>query len=68
LKTVGEAFGVRPAIAGVSARNKVTGYLGKGLVNTFLTVDHIFQSNRSMPSSLPVERSTADSGALHGNP
>ena len=38
-KTAGEAFGDRPAIAGVSPRNKVTGYLGKGLVNTFLNGD-----------------------------
>ena len=38
-KVDGEAFGGRPAIANVSPRNKVTGYLGEGLVNTYLDGD-----------------------------
>ena len=31
----GKAFGKRPAIANVRPRNRVTGYKGKGLVNTY---------------------------------
>jgi hypothetical protein len=34
-KATGEAVGERPAVANVNPRNKVTGHLGKGLVNTF---------------------------------
>ena len=48
-KTVGEAFGDRPAIAGVSPRNKVAGYLGKGLVNTFLNGDKTTGTLTSSP-------------------
>ena len=35
----GEAFGKRPAVANVSPRNKVTGHMGNGLVNSFLGGD-----------------------------
>lgn len=35
----GIAFGSRPAIANVSPGNRVTGHLGEGLVNTYLTGD-----------------------------
>jgi beta-fructofuranosidase len=35
----GEAFGQRPAQANVRPRNRVTGHLGEGLVNTFLGGD-----------------------------
>ena len=34
-KVEGKAFGKRPAIANVTPRNRVTGYKGKGLVNTY---------------------------------
>jgi len=35
----GEAFGNRPAVANVTPRNKVTGHMGNGLVNSFLGGD-----------------------------
>lgn len=50
----GEACGDRPAVAGVSPRNKVTGYLGKGLVNTFLGGDRPIGTLTSPP--FKVER------------
>ncbi len=50
----GEAFGDRPAVAGVSPRNKVTGYLGKGLANTYLGGDKPIGTLTSTP--FKVER------------
>jgi hypothetical protein len=38
-KVEGRAFGTRPAIANVTPKNGVTGFLGKGLVNSFLPND-----------------------------
>jgi len=38
-KVEGKAFGDRPAIANVRPSNKVKGYIGKGLVNTYLGGD-----------------------------
>jgi len=38
-KVAGEAFGKRPAIGNVTPRNRVTGYMGKGLVNSFINGD-----------------------------
>ena len=38
-KATGEAFGKRPAIGNVTPRNRVTGYMGKGLVNSFTNGD-----------------------------
>jgi beta-fructofuranosidase len=38
-KVEGEAFGAKPAVAGVSPPNKITGHAGKGMVNSFLGGD-----------------------------
>ena len=38
-KAAGEAFGERPAIANVRPGNRVTGHVGKGLVNSYLGGD-----------------------------
>jgi len=38
-KVEGEAFGSRPAVANVTPKNKVTGYQGQGLVNSYVNGD-----------------------------
>ena len=53
-KTEGEAFGSRPAAAGVSPGNKIIGHQGSGLVNTFLGGDAPTGTLTSPP--LTIER------------
>jgi len=51
-KVTGDAFGKRPAIPNVTPRNKVTGYIGKGLVNTFLNGDKTTGTLTSPPFTI----------------
>jgi hypothetical protein len=51
-KITGTAFGDRPAVAGVFPRNRVTGYLGKGLVNTYLEGDRTTGTLTSPPFTI----------------
>ena len=51
-KVTGEAFANRPAQANVNPRNKVTGHLGKGLVNTFRKGDSTTGTLTSPPFTI----------------
>ena len=53
-KVTGEAFGAKPAVAGVSPGNQITGHRGKGMVNSFLGGDAPTGTLTSPP--LTIER------------
>jgi len=51
-KAEGDAVGAKPAVAGVSPGNKITGHQGKGLVNTFLGGDALTGKLASPPFAI----------------
>ena len=52
----GEAFGRRPAVANVSPANKVTGYQGRGLVNSYRNGDRTTGTLTSPPFTIRRKR------------